>query len=369
MLNQIKLFGVIGDDVRASAVKEQLDAMDQTQPLLVRIHSEGGDVIDGFALYDAFKAYPGPKKALIESAAFSIASHIAMAFDEVEIAENGYLMIHNPHMECGGDDTEHAKASELLAKLKQSMVSAYTQKTGKSEDEILAVMASETWVNAKEALAQGYVNSIAPAKAVEMRAVARLKNMPQGVLLSLRCDGPDAGDDRESTQEKSMSTATPVAASLAEIKAAYPKAKAEFVLRCLERNLTRAEIDTEMRASMEEELVALRAENEELKAKYKAMEEETLLAQSEKEAEAMEDEEDPVAMDEEEKLAKGKAKAKLGVKPVAKGASASRKSAKAEWESRIQSAIASGKPRAAAIRSVVIADPDLHRRMLEEVNS
>ncbi len=352
MLNQINLFGVIGDQVLASAIKQQMDAMDQSQPLLVRIFSEGGSVIDGFALYTAFKEYPGPKKAIIEPAAFSIASYIAMAFDDVEISENGYLMIHNPWSETEGDDQDHIRAAETLAKLKESMVVAYCEKTGKSRDEMLAVMAKETWLSAEEALAQGYVNRITSAKAVDFKAAAKLKNMPQGVVQSLRGDGSDAGKTRETTQEKTMSTSQPVAASLSEIKAAFPKAKAEFVLKCLERSLPMASVMTEMISMMEEENNALRAEMEQMKAK--AMEEEAAKAK---------------AMEDEEEKAKAVAQAKAGVKPVAKAGGSTKPSAKAQWYAEVNRRLELGISRVAAIKAIEVEMPGLRQQMLDEVNA
>lgn len=353
MPNEIKLYGVIGEDVRAADIKRELDAMDQSQPLVVRIHSEGGGVNDGLALYDAFKAYAGPKKASIESAAFSIASHIAMAFDEVEITENGYLMIHNPHMECGGDDAAHAQAALVLAKLKESMVGAYSQKTGKSEQEVLAIMKAETWINAKDALAQGFVNRIATAKKAPMLAVAKSIKMPQGVFASLFGDASEAGDKREKTKEKPMSeTQAPVAASLAEIKAAFPKAKAEFIVRCLEKQLPVASVLTEALAAMDEELTATKAQLAEALAAGKA---------SSMEEEMMEEEVS------EEKMMESKAQARTGVKPVAK-ASTSKPSARAQWNAKISAKVQQGMAKDKAVLAVNRENPGLRAQMLEESN-
>jgi ATP-dependent protease ClpP protease subunit len=361
MPNEIKLYGIIGEDVRAVEVKQQLDAMDQTQPLTVRIHSEGGSVSDGMGIYDAFKAYSGPKRAVIESAAFSIASYIAMAFDDVEITENGYLMIHNPHMEVAGDDAALSHGAGVLSKLKDSMVQAYSQKTGKSVDEVLAIMSAETWVNAAEAISGGWANRITAPKR-QLRAVARSKQMPQGVFESLFGDGSDAGQKREPDKERSMSESTkPVAASLAEIKAAFPKAKAEFILTCIERQLPMASVMTDALAAMDEELNTLRA-------KVAKFEEEAA-------AKAMETEEEVVPPvteeDKEEVEAKAKAKAKSGVRPVAKSASGSvpKQSATAQWTGSVSAKVSSGLSRAQAIHAVEREFPGLREQMIEEANA
>jgi len=106
----------------------------------VKIHSEGGSVVEGFRIYDLVAAYAGPKRAVIESAAYSIASFIPMAFDEIEIAPNGYMMLHNPYMGAEGDDEELAAKAEFLAKLKGNMIDAYAKKSGKSIDEVKSIL-------------------------------------------------------------------------------------------------------------------------------------------------------------------------------------------------------------------------------------
>ena len=138
----IRIDGVIGTadgEVSAQMIREQLPA-NGTDPISVKIHSEGGSVFEGFAMHDAFAAYQGPKTLSIESSAFSIASFVAMAFDDVEISSNGYMMLHNPYAQAEGDDEDFAKQSQLLGQLKSSMVTAYATRSGKSEDEIKAIL-------------------------------------------------------------------------------------------------------------------------------------------------------------------------------------------------------------------------------------
>lgn len=363
MLNQIKLYGVIGEDVTAVQVKQQIDAMDQTQPLVVRIHSEGGSVPDGLAIYDALQAYAGPKKAIIESAAFSIASHIAMAFEDVEITENGYLMIHNPHMDVSGDDSAHTQAADVLNKMKTSMVEAYKRKTGKSEEEVLSVMAKETWINAKEALASGYVNRITQPKSV--RIAARSMNIPKGVIESLSGDTPKP----QPTKDETMSQ-EPVAATVEEIEARFPTMKPERILACIKRKLPLASVMTEALSAMEEEMTALKAKlaEYEMKAATEVVVE-TEPSEEEVAAKAMEEEEMQAKVKAEEEV-KMQAKAKAGVKPVAKARGpVGGVSAKAKWDSAISAKVENGIPKAKAASLVNKENPGLREQMLDEVNA
>lgn len=359
MTKTIRIDGVIGTgdgEISAAMVREQLPE-NGAEPIAVKIHSEGGSVFEGFAIHDAFAAYRGPKSLSIESSAFSIASFIACAFDDVEISSNGYMMLHNPYAAVEGDDEDFARQSEMLGKLKSSMVSAYAQRSGKSEDEIKAILKNETYLNAQQAVEMGLAKRIA-GQPVIGRAFAKVKTMPHGVVAALFGAGSD-GENRE-TEGKPMSTA-PVAATLQEIKAAFPKAKADFIVKCLERSLPMASVAT---AAAEE----MMAENEDLKTKCKAMEEE-LAKYKAMESESDDDEEKPDARaEEDEEKVEAKAKAR-GVKPVAK-ARTSGPSASVRWEQAIEAALP--KCRGNRVKAAAMANrnhPGLRAAMVAEANA
>jgi ATP-dependent protease ClpP protease subunit len=370
MPNEINLFGIIGrtqdgTGVTAQQVKTMLASLDQTQPLVVRIDSDGGSVFDGLSIYEAFNSYPGPKKAIIESTAFSIASYIAMAFDEVEIAENGYVMIHEPASSVDGTAGELAKSAELLTKLDQSMVAAYASKTGMSQDAARLLMHNETFMNAQEALDYGFVDSINASKVATRLTpqASHRKYLPQRVYASLFGDAPN-GDKREETKELPVSdTQNVVAATIDEIEAAFPKMKPATVLACIKAKKPMASVAT---AAVEE----LMAENQELTARIAAMEEEMASAKST----AMEEEEEVVVEEEvdamEEEEVEAKAKARIGVKPVARSKSSSpAKTATATWEATVQACLprtGGSKMKAAALANR--ENPGLRERMIAEAN-
>ena len=154
----IQLTGEIGTDITAVSVKAALDAA-RGQPIVCRIHSEGGSVFEGFAIYNAIAEYRGLKTCVLD-AAFSIASYLAMAFDRIEIVSNGYLMMHNPYADVSGDDTELTKHASLLAGLKAKMIDCYAKRSRQSPAKVAAMMASETFMDSTQAVAFGFANAI-----------------------------------------------------------------------------------------------------------------------------------------------------------------------------------------------------------------
>lgn len=365
-MKEIRIDGVIGqgkDEVSAAELQRQLPT--NGEPIRVSIHSEGGSVFEGFAMHDVLAKYPGPKTIAVESTAFSIASFIAMAGDDIEMSPNAYFMLHNPRINIEGDDEELGKNAKMIADLKNNMVNAYAQRTGKSVEEIQSVLKAETYFNATDAVAFGLADRVTQ-KPINGRPLACIATMPHGVVSALF--GAGSGGDNDSPKGKPMSDSKPVAATVKEIKAAFPalaKAKPHFVIDCIEREMPLASVAS---AAAEE----MMKENDELKAKVAAMEEEMAKAK----AKAMEDEEKPDAkaegddMEEDDEKEKVEAKAKArGAKPVAKGTSG-RPSASAKWSQAVDSALekcGGNKMKAVALASR--QNPGLREQMLAEINA
>ena len=354
MPKEIRIDGVIGNapgQINAKFVREQLPT--DGSPIVVKIHSEGGSVIEGFAIYDAFAAYKGQKSVVIESSAFSIASFIVTAFDDVAITPNGYMMLHRPKVDAGGDDEEIIRRGEMVAKLRANMTEAYANRTGKSLDEITAILKDETYYNATEAVANGLVDRIT-AEPVTGRAFAQMDLLPHGVVAALF--GADSSASREPTQENTMSDAQPVAATVAEIKAAFPKAKSDFIVSCIELSLPIAQVAT---AAAEESMT----ENEALTAKVAALETELADAKASlASAEAVETAEEPEASAEPTARA-------TGVRPIAQ-ATATQVTAKDRWSDAVTACAAKcNGDRAKAVKMANKANPGLRQAMVNEINS
>jgi ATP-dependent protease ClpP protease subunit len=162
----ILLTGDIGaepGEIGSSYVRQKL-AEANGSPIHVVIHSPGGSVFEGLAMYDLFSAYAGHKRVTVQSAAFSIASLIAMAFPNRGISRNGYLMLHNPYTE--GDDEQ----PKLLKSLRSKMVDIYSAATKKAKSVIESMMDSETFLDASESIQAGFCNGLLDASP---RALAR----------------------------------------------------------------------------------------------------------------------------------------------------------------------------------------------------
>lgn len=130
------------------------------------VESLGGSVIEGTAIKSTIQRHPAHVTAHIDSIAGSITSDIILACDEICIADDAYVMIHNPSLESNGDADEHRKSAEVLDKMTAAMAEAYASRMRITADEARALMKAETWYCGQEAVDAGYADKTYSGRAM-----------------------------------------------------------------------------------------------------------------------------------------------------------------------------------------------------------
>ena len=134
---EISIYNDIGDSwwvesTSAADFVRELNTLD-AEEIHVRLNSYGGSVPDGIAIHNALrrKAAEGHKVIThIDGVAYSIASLIAMAGDDIRMAENAMLMIHAPWAMTSGNAEELREQAEVLDKWTAAMQSSYERVCG-----------------------------------------------------------------------------------------------------------------------------------------------------------------------------------------------------------------------------------------------
>jgi hypothetical protein len=191
----------------------------------MRIYSPGGSVIEGNAIFNALLNHPAKITAQIDFAA-SMATVIAMAANEIIIAENGFFMIHNPWAQATGDSDDMRKTADLLDKIKTTIVSAYKRHAKLSDTEIEGMMKAETWMTADEAMDFGFATAKSHAITV---AAAIQTDMLTNIPDAARCfiEAPSAEVEVEEPTAELEAPVEPVAVQIDEAATAIIAAKAE----------------------------------------------------------------------------------------------------------------------------------------------
>ena len=173
----------LGDEVTPALFKEELNA--GTGPITVWINSPGGDCVAAAQIYNLLINYPAPVTVKIDGIAASAASVIAMAGDTVLMSPVSTMMIHNPATVAIGDHTDMEKAIRMLGTVKESIINAYSLKTGLDRERISHMMDSETWMDATKAVELGFADGViaSPHAVISSPPV---DNSTKGVLFSTR---------------------------------------------------------------------------------------------------------------------------------------------------------------------------------------
>lgn len=169
-------WGFIGGD----SIVEALGVLGDG-PINVRLNSPGGSVDEATAAVENLRRHNGEVSVSIDALAASAATLLLVSGFKVTAAPRAMVMIHEPHTIAIGDAASMRKTADILEKYRDSLVDAYAAKMNATKEEILAMVASETWFTAKEALAVGLVDSIAevPNAPKAMASPSMFKHAPQ----------------------------------------------------------------------------------------------------------------------------------------------------------------------------------------------
>lgn len=96
----------------------------------------------------------------VDSKAMSAATIPLMAGDERLMSPPSLFMMHNPLMVVYGYASEHRKAADVLDEIKEAIMNAYQIATGRSRAKISAMMDDETYMNARNAVKEGFATGM-----------------------------------------------------------------------------------------------------------------------------------------------------------------------------------------------------------------
>ncbi|EOP4746979.1 head maturation protease, ClpP-related, partial [Escherichia coli] len=182
----VRIYDEIGGyGVKASALTDEINACGNASEIHLRIHSPGGDIFEGLAIYNALKNHPAKKIVHIEGMAASMASFIAMCGDHIVMPENAMMMIHAPRGVTAGVSGDVRRFADLMDKLGDTMAETYAGRTGRSKQEITSMMEAETWMDGNECKANGFADEVIPAitamARIESKRIGDFSNMPEKI--------------------------------------------------------------------------------------------------------------------------------------------------------------------------------------------
>lgn len=173
----------IYNEIGANGVSavDMIDELKNIKARQIHLHlsSEGGEVFDGIAIYEALKQHPAKVRTMVDSLAASAASFIAMAADPYDLAKDtgGVFMARNARMmihdaACGGGAVfgnaadmrrfvqDVTAVADLLDDMSNNIADIYAARAGQTVEHWRALMSAETWFSAPQAITAGLADGV-----------------------------------------------------------------------------------------------------------------------------------------------------------------------------------------------------------------
>lgn len=192
MTGHVYIYGGIGSgpgETSLKSVKAQLDPA--ADDYIVHIVSPGGEVFEGFGIYNILKNSGKKITTHIEGVCASIATLIAFAGDTIIMNKTSEFMIHNPAIsDLKGDSSDLRNVANQLDMIKGLLIDVSSARAARndkaiSKDQLMALYDNETWLTAQQAKEYGFVDDVQDAiKAVASVNLKSLK-MEQNVIKGL----------------------------------------------------------------------------------------------------------------------------------------------------------------------------------------
>lgn len=151
-----------GQYIVLKEVLDDLKTLSGVKNLTVRIHSCGGDAGVAIVIHNKLKEMNAHVTVIVDGVAMSGGSLIMCAADTVRVFPGSIVMIHK----CWSFFFGGYNAAELKTRangmdaIDRAQAAIYVERTGKTEEEILQLMADETHMTGEDAIELGFADEL-----------------------------------------------------------------------------------------------------------------------------------------------------------------------------------------------------------------
>jgi len=171
-MHEIKIYGEIisvyakDNGQKGYSLSDLQNALKEAggKEIKVRINSVGGDVAEGFAMYDELRRYAKENKVKVhtyaEAQLASIATVPFLAGDTRTVSRTIEPFVHNAWMESAGDSATMRQNADELERCNDKIARHYSEHTDLTYKEARSLMDGETNITSKEALRMRFATNI-----------------------------------------------------------------------------------------------------------------------------------------------------------------------------------------------------------------
>lgn len=161
MIKDLYILGEITDETCVKFSQELSNAISQgATKIRVKINSGGGSVISALSIFDELEAVEVETEAIILGICASAATYPTLACNKILMQKSASFMIHRCHGGVRGTLEEMENDLDYFEEMENKVIALYAAKSGKTSEEIIAMMDATTYMNAEQALANGFVDEV-----------------------------------------------------------------------------------------------------------------------------------------------------------------------------------------------------------------
>lgn len=233
-----------GDFIILDEFLKDLETVKSCSELTIRLNSIGGDAFAAFTIHNRLRDLKAKKVCVVDGVAMSGGSHIMCACDTVRVNPSSIVMIHD----CltfafrSMNSSACAELAKQLDVVDQAQAEIYARKTGKTVEELRAMMDATTYLTGRQAVEQGFADELIEdaddpeiavsadhrtlyARGRSMR-IAAIGDFPDGIKTIETA--PTSGEDK-STPDASGKNEGGTPMTLEELKTSDPEAYAAML--------------------------------------------------------------------------------------------------------------------------------------------
>lgn len=170
---ELWLYGVVGGwwwgfdaESVAAALRELPDDVGEVR---VRVHSPGGNAVDGIAIGNLLRNHPATMTVVVDGLAASAASVLALGGDDIVMSPGSQMMIHDASVLTYGNAAQLRSDAEWIDKQSQNYAEVYALRGGDAatwREAMTADSGRGTWYTAAETVAAGLADRVGTIQSV-----------------------------------------------------------------------------------------------------------------------------------------------------------------------------------------------------------
>ena len=151
-----------GDFIILDEFLADLETIKNCTEITIRLNSIGGDAFAAFTIHNRLRDLSAKKICIVDGVAMSGGSHIMCGCDVVRVNPSSIVMIHDCLTFTFGrlNSEQCQNLAKQLDVVDQAQAEIYARKTGKSVEELRAMMDETTYLTGRQAVEQGFADEL-----------------------------------------------------------------------------------------------------------------------------------------------------------------------------------------------------------------